>query len=160
MLTLTKFICGCFGIGALALLGMSLVETPGAHVQGSAAGSGNGIVQSASAEVDAIYRQASLEVGPRLRYFAVTTGVAIRINVITGRLQFEGMKNTVCAYLSINAWRSSPEPSWMQNGVQGARQASAEKTRAIAMAMPQATAVKADLQRLADAHPTLAAAGF
>jgi hypothetical protein len=48
----------------------------------------------------------------------------------------------------------------MQNGVQGARQASAEKTRAIAMAMPQATAVKADLQRLADAHPTLAAAGF
>jgi hypothetical protein len=80
--------------------------------------------------------------------------------VITGRLQFEGMKNTVCAYLSINAWRSSPEPSWMQNGVQGARQASAEKTRAIAMAMPQATAVKADLQRLADAHPTLAAAGF
>jgi len=26
--------------------------------------------------------------------------------------------------------------------------------------MPQVTAVKADLQRLADAHPSLAAAGF
>jgi hypothetical protein len=118
------------------------------------------MVQSAAAEAGAIYRDASVEVSPRLRYFAVTTGAAIRSNVITGRLQFEGMKNTVCAYLSINTWRSSPEPSWIQNGVQGARQASTQKTLAMAKAMPQVTAVKADLQRLADAHPSLAAAGF
>jgi hypothetical protein len=160
MLTLTKFICGCFGIGALALLGMSLVETPGAHVQGSVAGPGNGIVQSASAEVDSIYRQASLEVGPRLRYFAVSTGAFLRANLTTAKYQFEGMRSTVAAHLSIDAWRSTPEPSWMQNGVQGARQASVEKTRAMARAMPQVTAVNADLQRLAEAHPTLAAAGF
>jgi hypothetical protein len=160
MLTLTKFICGCFGIGALALLGMALIQAPGTHAQGSVANSGDAMVQSAAAEAGAIYRDASVEVSPRLRYFAVTTGAAIRSNVITGRLQFEGMKNTVCAYLSINTWRSSPEPSWIQNGVQGARQASTQKTLAMAKAMPQVTAVKADLQRLADAHPSLAAAGF
>jgi hypothetical protein len=160
MLTLTKFICGCFGIGSLALLGMSLVEAPGAHVQGSAAGPENGIVQSASAEVDSIYRQASLEIGPRLRYFAVSTGAFVHGNLITAQYQFEGMRNTVAADLNIDAWRSGPEPSWMQNGVQGARQASSEKTIAMAKAMPQVTAVKAGLQRLADAHPSLAAAGF
>jgi hypothetical protein len=48
----------------------------------------------------------------------------------------------------------------MQNGVQGARQASTQKTLAMARAMPQVTALKADLQRLADAHPALSAAGF
>jgi len=160
MLTLTKFICGCFGIGALALLGMALLDAPGPHAQGSVANSGDAIVQSAAAEVDSIYRQASLEVAPRLRYFAVTSGAAIRSNVITGRLQFEGMKNTVCAYLSINTWRSTPDPSWMQNAVQGARQASTQRTLAMAKVMPQVTAVNADLQRLADVHPTLAGAGF
>jgi hypothetical protein len=160
MLTLTKFICGCFGIGAAALLGMSLVDAPGTHVQGSVAGSGNVIVQSASAEVDSIYREASLEVAPRLRYFAVSTGAFVHGNLITAKYQFEGMRNTVAARLNIDAWRSSPEPSWMQNGVQGARQASKEKTLAMAKAMPQVTAVDADLQRLAGAHPSLAAAGF
>jgi hypothetical protein len=124
------------------------------------AGSGNGIVQSASAEVDSIYRQASLEVGPRLRYFAISTGAFVHGNLITAKYQFEGMRNSVVAYLSIDAWRSSPEPGWMQNGVQGARQASTQKTLAMAKAMPQVTAVNADLQRLADAHPSLAAAGF
>ena len=160
MLTLTKFICGCFGIGAVALLGMALVGAPGTHAQGSAAASGDAIVQSATAEVASIYREVSLEAGPRLHYFAVSAGAAMRGNVTTGRLQFESMTNTVCAYLSIDNWKSTPEPSWMQNGVQGARQGTAEKTRALATAMPQGTAVKAELQRLADAHPALAAAGF
>ena len=160
MLTLTKFICGCFGIGALALLGMALLETPGRHAQGSVASSGDAIVQSAAAEVDSIYREASLEVGPRLRYFAISSGAFVRGNLITARYQFEGMRNTLAANLSIDALRSSPEPSWMQNGVQGARQASTQKTLAMARAMPQVTALKADLQRLADAHPALSAAGF
>jgi hypothetical protein len=160
MLTLTKFICGCFGIGAMALLGMALIQAPGTHAQGSVANSGDAIVQSAAAEAGAIYRDASLEVSPRLRYFAVSTGVFVRANLITAKYQFEGMRNTVAARLSIDAGRSSPEPSWIQNGVQGARQASTQKTLAMAKAMPQVTAVKADLQRLADAHPSLAAAGF
>ena len=160
MLTLTKFVCGCFGIGALALLGMALIEAPGPHAQGSVASSGDAIIQSAAAEVGSIYRDASLEVGPRLRYFAISSGAFVRGNLITAKYQFEGMRNTVAAHLSIDAWRSSPEPSWIQNGVQGARQASTQKTLALAKAMPQATAIKADLRRLADAHPTLAAAGF
>jgi len=160
MLTLTKVICGCFGIGALALLGMALVETPGPHAHGSVANSGDAMVQSAATEVDSIYRQVSLEAGPRLQYIAVSSGAFVRSNLITAKFQFQGMRNTVAAHLSIGALRSSPEPSWMQNGVQGARQASTEKTIAMAGTMPQVTAVKADLQRLADAHPSLAAAGF
>jgi len=160
MLTLTKFICGCFGIGALALLGMALLETTGTHAQGSVANSGDAIVQSATAEFATIYRQASMEVGPRLSYMAVSSGAFMRGNLITAKYQFEGMRNTLAASLSIDALRSSPEPSWMQNGVQGVRQASTQKTLALAKAMPQVTAVKADLQRLADAHPALAAAGF
>ncbi len=160
MLTLTKFVFGCFGIGSLALLGGSLLQTPGTHAQGSVAGSGDGIIQSAAAEAQTIYRDASLAAGPRLRYFAISTGAFVRGNLITAKFQFEGMRNTLAARLSIDAWRSSPEPSWMQNGVQGARQASTEKTIAMANAMPQAIAVKADLHRLADAHPSLAGAGF
>jgi hypothetical protein len=160
MLTLTKFICGCFGIGAVALLGMALLNTPGPHAQGSVANSGNAIVQSAAAELGSIYRQVSMEVGPRVRYMAVSSGAFMRGNLITAKYQFEGMRNTLAATLSIDALRSRPEPSWMQNGVQGARQVSAQKTLAMANAMPQVTAVKADLQHLADAHPALAAAGF
>jgi hypothetical protein len=101
-----------------------------------------------------------MEVGPRVRYMAVSSGAFMRGNLITAKYQFEGMRNTLAATLSIDALRSRPEPSWMQNGVQGARQVSAQKTLAMANAMPQVTAVKADLQHLADAHPALAAAGF
>jgi hypothetical protein len=160
MLTLTKFILGCFAFGVVGILGLSLLETPGPHAKSSVTGSGNAIVQSANAEVDSICREASLEVGPRLRYFAISTGAFVHGNLITAKYQFEDMRNTVAAYLSIDTWRSTPAPSWMQNGVQGARQATAEKTRAMAKAMPQAVAVKASLQRLADAHPTFASAGF
>jgi hypothetical protein len=159
MLTLTKFICGCFGIGALALLGMALLET-GPHAQGSVASSGDAIVQSIAAEAGSIYQQASMEVGPRLRAFAASSGAFVRSNLITARLQFEGMRNAVVAHMSIDAWRPTNEPVWMQNGVQGARQASTQETLALSKAMPQVKAVKADLQRLADAHPSLAAAGF
>jgi hypothetical protein len=124
------------------------------------ASSGDAIIQSAAAEAGTIYRDASLAAGPRLHYFAISTGAFVRGNLLTAKLQFEGMRNTVAADLSIGALRSTSEPSWMQNGVQGARQASTQKTLAMAKAMPQVTVVKSELQRLADAHPSLAAAGF
>ncbi len=101
-----------------------------------------------------------MEVGPRLRYFATSSGAFMHANLITARLQFEGMKNTVVADLSIDAWRSNLDPSWIHGGVQGVRQASTQKTLAMAQSMPQVTVVKTQLQRLGDAHPSLAAAGF
>jgi hypothetical protein len=160
MLTLTKFVCGCFGIGAAALLGVALIEAPGPHAQGSVANSGDAVIQSAAAEAGTIYRQVSMEVGPKVHYFAISSGAFVRGNLLTARLQFEGMRNTIAADLSIDAWRTAPAPGWMQNGVQGARQASTQRTLAMAGSMPQVTVVRSELQRFADAHPSLAGSGF
>jgi hypothetical protein len=162
MLTLTKFICGCFGMGALALLGMSLLQPSsiGAlpHTHAASSSTSDTLLQSAVAQANSIYRQAAVEAGPQLRSFYITGSAFVRANADTARLQLQGMGNGLSASLSIDALRHGNAPYWMRNGVAGVEQASSEKTLAAAKAMPISRVVQSNLARLADAHPSLSAA--
>ncbi|HEY1901231.1 MAG TPA: hypothetical protein VGG56_02295 [Terracidiphilus sp.] len=163
MLTLTKFICGCFGIGALAILGTSLVQAPGNSSQsvahGSSLSTGDALMQTASAQVDSIARQASAELGPRLRSLSANGGVFVRSNATSARLQLEGMANGLSFYLSADAWRHGETPYWIRTGVRGAVQTSGEKTIAMARNMTIVRACKSNMEHLADLGPSLSGAG-
>jgi len=162
MLTLTKFICGCFGIGALAILGTSLVQTPGnggpALAHGSSLSTGDALMQTASTQVDSIARQVSAQLGPVLRSFSANGGAFVRSNAITARLQFEGMANSLPSYLSIDAWRHGDAPYWVRSGVQGAVQASGEKTIAMAKDMTVVKVCRSSMEHLAGLGPSLSGA--
>jgi len=82
----------------------------------------------------------------------------VSANASAARLQLQGMGNGLSASLSIDALRHGSTPYWMRNGVAGVEQASSEKTLAAAKAMPLTKVVQSNLERLADAHPSLSAA--
>ena len=162
MLTLAKFICGCFSIGALALLGMALLQPPPTgnqpDVQGAPSNAADALLENAAVQADSIYRQASIQIGPQLRSFYAESSVFVRNNATTGRLQLVGMGNSLSYNLSIDAWRQISTPYWIQTGFQGAVQASGETTLSLARSMPIVKSVRYDLDRLANAHPSLSAA--
>jgi hypothetical protein len=159
MLSLAKFVCGCFGIGALALLGMALLQTPStsdpSHAQGAPSSAADALLENAAVQADSIYRQASIQIGPQLRSFYAESSVFVRNNATTGRLQLVGMGNSLSYNLSADAWRQISTPYWIHNGFQGAVQASGEQTLSLARSMPIVVAVRSDLDRFANAHPSL-----
>jgi hypothetical protein len=139
---------------------MNLLNVPATHAQVSVSSTGDAFIQTAAAQVDSLCNSAANQIGPSLRQFATVSGAFVRRNAISARLQFEGMRNAVSAHLSIDAWRPTSAPTWIQKGVQGASQATRTQTLAVAQSMPVVNAVKSNLDRLTDAHPSLAASGF
>jgi hypothetical protein len=141
---------------------MALLQPPStggqSHAQRSPSSAGDALLQNANAQADAIYRQASIQFGPQLRSFYASSRAFVRSNAITARLQLQGIGNTLSTDLSIDAWRHGSTPYWIQTGVQGAAQASGGKTLALAGSMPVVKAVRSNLDRLANAHPSLSAA--
>jgi hypothetical protein len=160
MLSLTKFICGCFGGAAAMLLAMSLLHLPSldANAGVSPSVTSDLFLQNAVAQADSVYRQAAVETGPQLRSFYVTGSAFARANATNVRLQLQGMGNGLAYYLSTDAWRHGNAPYWMRNGIAGVEQASSEKTLAAAKAMPISSVVQSNLERLTDGHPSLRAA--
>ncbi len=162
MLRLTKFICGCFAMGVLTLLGMSLIQPSAiggqSRVQSSPASISDNFVRGANVVADSIYRQASNQFGPQIRSYSSVGGTFVSTNATTARLQLVGMKSGLSSYFSADTWRHGSTPYWIQTGVQGAAQASSEKTLSLAKSMPVVRAVRSDLDRLANAHPSLSAA--
>src|SRR5580698_5766071 len=122
MLKLTKFICLCFGVAAVALLGMSLMQPSSlgglAHAKVSSSTS-DAIIQSAAAQADSIYRQAAIQAGPQFRSFYISSSAFVSANASAARLQLQGMGNGLSASLSIDALRHGSTPYWMRNGVAG-----------------------------------------
>jgi hypothetical protein len=163
MLNLTKFICVCFGVAAVALLGMSLMQPSSlgglAHARVSP-NSSDALIQSAVAQADSIYRQAAVQASPQLKSFYISSSAFVSANASAARLQLQGMGNGLTSYLSSDAWRHGSAPYWMRNGVAGVEQASSEKTLAAAKAMPVSRVVQTSLDRLSNAHPSLSASGF
>jgi hypothetical protein len=149
-------------MGVLALLGMSFVQptaTGGqSRMQGSPSSVSDTLLQTANVVADSISRQASNQFGPQLRSYSAVSGKFVTTNATTARLQLAGMKNGLSSYLSADTWRHGTTPYWIQTGVQGAAQASGEKTLSLAKSMPVVRAVRSDLDRLANAHPSLSAA--
>lgn len=161
MLILAKFICGCFSIGALALLGMALLQPPSTgnqpDAQGAPSSAADALLENAAVQAGSIYRQASIQFGPQLQSFYADSSAFVRSNATTGRLQLEGLGNSLAFNLSIDAWRQISTPYWIQTGFQGAVQASGEQTLSLARSMPVVVAVRSDLDRFANAHPSLSA---
>jgi hypothetical protein len=159
MLSLAKFICGCFGGAAAMLLAMSLLHLPSmdANAGVSPSFTSDLLLQNTVAQADSVYRQAA-ETGPQLQSFYITGSAFARANATTARLQLQGMGNGLAYYLSLDAWRRGNEPYWMRNGIAGVEQASSEKTLAAAKAMPISSVVQSNLERLANGHPSLRAA--
>jgi hypothetical protein len=162
MLRLTKFICGCFGMGVLVLLGMSLIQPSvngsQSRVQGSPSSVSDSVVQSANVVADSIFRQTSNVLGPQVRSYSAVSSKFVSTNATAASLQLSGMKSGLSSYFSVDTWRHGSTPYWIQTGVQGAAQTSSAKTLALAKSMPVVRAVRSDLDRLANAHPSLSAA--
>jgi len=157
MLSLTKFIFGCFGGAAAMLLAMSLLNPPSqdANAGISPSVTSDLFLQNAVAQADSIYRQAAVETGPQLRSFYITGSAFARANVTTARLQLQGMGNGLAYYISIDELRQGNAPNWIRNGLQGVEQASGEKTLEAAKAMPISRVVQSNLERLTNARPAL-----
>jgi hypothetical protein len=153
-----KFICRCFSIGALALLGMALLRPPSTgnrpNAQGAPSSAADALLENAAVQADSIYRQASIQFGPQLQSFYADSSVFVRSNATTGRLQLEGIGDSLSYNLSIDAWRQIRTPYWIQTGFQGAVQATGEQTLSLARSMPIVIAVRSDLDRFANAHPS------
>ena len=159
MFTLAKFICGCFSIGVLALLGTVLLQPPSTvdqpDAQGAPPSAADALLENAAVQADSIYRQASIQFGPQLQSFYADSSAFVRSNASTGRLQLVGIGNSLSYNLSIDAWRQIRTPYWIQTGFQGAVQVSGEQTLSLARSMPIVVAVRSDLDRFATAHPSL-----
>jgi hypothetical protein len=162
MLSLAKFVCVMFGVAAVALLGMSLLQPSSlggvAHVHVSSSSTSDVLLQSAINQADAVARQMSAEAGPQFHSFYISSSAFVSANASAANLQIQGMKNGLMADLSTGAWRHATAPYWMRNGLAGAEQAGSQKTLAAAQAMPISRAVQSGLQRMANAHPSLSAA--
>jgi hypothetical protein len=162
MLNLTKFICVCFGVAAMALLGMSLLQPSStgvlSHARGASSSTSDALLESAVNQADAISRQVSAQAGPEFRSFYISSSAFVSANASAARLQLQGMGNGAYAYFSTDAWRHNSAPYWMRNGVAGMEQAGSQKTLAAAQAMPLTKVVQSNLERLANTHPSLSAA--
>ena len=154
MLKLMKFTFACLMVGAVALVGTALLQSPTGRGHGPAA-SGDALLQTASAEVDSAIRRASIQLEPNMRSFSIRTRAFARSNALEARMEFESMANGMGASFSTNPLRGGSTPYWMKTGVQGAEQATGQKAVTMASSMPMVQAVKSNISRLADAHPTL-----
>jgi hypothetical protein len=153
MRTLLRFAFGSFVIGALALVGSALFAAPAGDAHGPASG-GELLLQSASARIDSALGQASYELGPALRSISIRSQSFLRRNALEARMEFESLASS----LSMGGWHQGSMPYWMKSGVQGAAQASGQKAMEMANGIPAARAVKSNIRRMADVHPTLSAA--
>lgn len=167
MITLTKLVFSCTGVGAAALLGTSLLQVPGPVGSSNAQDASSGILQAASVQADFMLRRATTYIPSNLQYFSTAAGAFVRSNATSARLQLEGigmqfdaMKNSL-APSSLRNWLPDG-PNWIQNSVQSASQASSDKTRNLAQKMPVVSVIKSDLNHLANTHPMLnpASVGF
>jgi hypothetical protein len=162
MLSLTKFVCVTFGVAAVALLGMSLLQPSSlggyAHIPVSSSNSSDALLQGAINPASAISRQVSAQAGPELRSFYISSSAFVSANASAAQLQLQGMGNGLYASFSTGSWRHGSAPYWMRNGVAGVEQASSQKTLAAANAMPITKVVQSNLERLANTHPSLSAA--
>ncbi|HUD15471.1 MAG TPA: hypothetical protein VMQ56_17600 [Terracidiphilus sp.] len=151
MLSLIKFMFGCFGGAAAMLLAMSLLHPPSqdANAGVSPSVTSDLFLQNAVAQADSVYRQAAVETGPQLQSFYMTGSAFARANATTARLQLQGMGSGLAYYLSIDAWRPRNAPYWLRNGLAGVEQASSEKTIAAAKAMPISSVVQSNLSAAA-----------
>jgi hypothetical protein len=118
MRTLARFLLGCFAIGALALLGTSLLGPVG--------------TQSLA---DSTVRRVSSAV-PDLNSFSNAAGACVRRNATTAQLQMESMKNSIPRSVAVSDLIPQNSSNWIQGGAQAASQAVGNKPGEFAKKIP------------------------
>lgn len=152
MLQLGKFACGLLGFGSVAMLGAAMLTGSfGAHTQEPFAG----VLNTALAEASSAYRDASAEVTPQLKSLAGSTSAFVSSNATTGRLQVEGMANSVQSHMSIDAWTPNGAPQWTQGGIQQAAQVSGGQMISLSTKIPMVQAIKSSVVHLGNVTPSL-----
>jgi hypothetical protein len=158
MLTSGKFVTGCFGFGVLAFMGTALLQLPVSEHASVAQASPT--VDSTLAQADAVGRQASEAIKPRLATLANATAAFVGKNETTARLQFAGMANSLSAHTSLAAWLPGLVSDMIGTDAQVAAQAAGDHAINLAGQIPAVKSVKTDISHLAAIHPALSAPGF
>ena len=142
MLTLRKAAFGSFVFGSLALFGAALLQTmlaaPGQGQSGVSSVAVSGFADTATLRVESAMSAVSASLPDGVKTFPHQAAVFLRTNATTARLQFEGMKNSVTARLSLSAWTGHSSPNWIQNGAQMA-QAGGSRAHSLARKVPVVT---------------------
>jgi hypothetical protein len=120
MRTVARFLLGCFAIGALTLLGASLLGGPGV-VQSKAGSTVNTVASVVPANIQS---------------YSDSAGAFVRRNVTTAELQLGGMKNSIPTSFAFNDWLPSNAPNWIQGGAQAATRAMGNKPGQMARKVP------------------------
>lgn len=106
MLVEGKPIVSYLGFGVLAFLGTALLQIPSheysTHAQ-SATPTTTGELHYALTEFDGVYAEAYAEFAPSIHSFADATTTFVDTNATTGRLQLEGMANSL-SYSAHGSW--------------------------------------------------------
>jgi hypothetical protein len=127
MLTLAKFVLGCFVVGALTLAGSSLLPPSMRTELG---------LETATSQADFMLRRVGAQFPTDIHTFSASTGAFVRSNATTARLQLEGMKNSLPSSFALGSWMPSSTSSWIQNGAQLASQAAGSKPGTFAKKIP------------------------
>ena len=143
MLTLKKAAFGSFAFGSLALFGAALFQTmlsvPGQQGQsGASFAAVSGYADAATLRVESAMSDVSASVPDGVKSFPHEAALFLRRNGTTARLQFEGMKNSITARLSLSAWTGHSSPNWIQSGAQLA-QAGGGQAHSLARKVPVVT---------------------
>jgi len=104
MRTMARFLLGCFAIGALALLGASLLGGPS-------------VVES---KANSTLTTVSSALPADIQSFSNSAGAFVRRNAATAELQIESMKNSVPRNFAFAATLPANASNWLQNPAQAA----------------------------------------
>jgi len=167
MLTMTKLVCGCLGVGALLFLGSSVSQTSITgilpHSLGASSDGGGAFIQSGLSAIGPAAERAVAEFTANLDSLAGSGISFVRNNTGSARLQLQSMAASLPSQLAVDKWLPNSTLSWLRSGAETAAQASGNQTKKLAKKVPGVrSAVRSANGHIASVHPPLhgAAAGF
>ncbi|MDR3772182.1 MAG: hypothetical protein P4L26_02475 [Terracidiphilus sp.] len=139
MHTLRKFISFCAVLAAVAFLGTtSLALTdlaPQVNLHGLPNGAGE-FLQVVLNDARLSSQRTVAELTPQLKFMTSNAGVFVKHNLVTARLQFAGMANSVSARFTRSDWLPTGAPNWMKGGATAAVQKASGKANDLANKVP------------------------
>lgn len=139
MYPLRKFISYCAVLAALAYLGTTSLEladlAPRVNLHGLPNGADE-FLQAVLNDARLSSQRTVAELTPQLQFITSNAGVFAQRNVVTARLQFAGMVNSVSAHFTLSDWLPKGAPNWMKGGAQEAVQKAGDKANDQAKKVP------------------------
>ena len=139
MHTLRTFISYCAVLAALAFLSTTSLEladlAPRVNLHGLPNGAGE-FLQAVLNDARLSSQRTVAELTPQLKFITSNAGAFVQDNVVTARLQFAGMVNSVSAHVTLSDWLPKGAPNWMKGGAQEAVQKAGDKANDLAKKVP------------------------